>query len=100
MDALKNINGNKTEFLKFLKAKYPDALFHLSNIFYRDLEHGVKEFFEKTNGKRLNNDKTEMVTKELVSLFEKEGIFKKVNPQGWVLDYPDFQKPKSIKKEP
>ena len=41
LNVLKN---EEQQFLNFLKAKYP--IFHKSNFFYRDLQFGIRKFFE------------------------------------------------------
>ncbi len=81
------IINNQVEFLHFLKAKFP--LYHLSNFFFRDLHYGVISFFEHRNLKIGYGD-AEHVAREVAQHFEKQNIFKKVNQQGWVLQYPEF----------
>ena len=81
------ITNNQVEFLNFLKSKFP--LFHLSNIFFRDLHYGVIEFLKK---KKMNISyaEAEQVAREISAHLEKQGILRKVNQQGWVLIYPEF----------
>ena len=86
------ITNNHFEFLHFLKAKYP--LYHLSNIFFRDLHYGVIEFLGMKNQK-LKYTIAENVAKEVAHFFEKKNIFKKIDHQSWVLLYPEFSLRKS-----
>lgn len=81
------IINNQVEFLHFLKAKFP--LYHLSNFFFRDLHYGIISFFEQKHLKIGYGD-AEQVAREVAQHFEKQNIFKKVNQQGWVLQYPEF----------
>ncbi len=45
---LELISQNHIEFLKFLKSKYP--LFHLSNLFLRDIQYGVRFYLQNKGG--------------------------------------------------
>jgi hypothetical protein len=81
------ITNNQVEFLNFLKSKFP--LFHLSNIFFRDIHYGVMEFLEKKNIKA-SYAEAEQIAREISTHLEKQNILRKVNQQGWVLLYPEF----------
>ena len=81
------IINNQVEFLHFLKAKFP--FYHLSNFFFRDLHYGVISFFEQKKMK-ISYSEAEHIAREVAQHFEKQNIFKKVNQQGWVLQYPEF----------
>jgi hypothetical protein len=39
------VRANSKDVLEFLKERYP--LYHLSNIFFRDVHYGVREYLEK-----------------------------------------------------
>lgn len=92
MKQLLTVTNNQFEFLHFLKAKYP--VYHLSNIFFRDLHYGVMEFLTMKNQKSTYTN-SELVAREVAKYFEKKNIFKKINKQSWVLIYPDFSLKKS-----
>jgi len=81
------ITNNQVEFLNFLKSKFP--LFHLSNIFFRDIHYGVLEFLAKKNVK-VSYAEAEQIAREISVHLEKQNILRKVNQQGWVLLYPEF----------
>lgn len=74
-------------FLNFLKAKFP--LFHNSNFFYRDLQYGIRKFFEK-KGIKLSYPDSEILTKEFSKFLEEKEIFINVNSNGWKINYPEF----------
>jgi hypothetical protein len=91
------IANNEAEFLKFLKMKF--TLIHMSNIFFRDFHYGVMSFLER-KGKKLKYHDAEKVAAEVGAAFERKGIFKKIDHQSWLLNYPDFALPRVEKKAP
>ncbi len=92
VDAIVN---NQTEFLKYLKSKF--TLIHLSNVFFRDFHYGVMSYLEEHNMKMKYTD-AEKIARETGSAFEKNGIFKRIDHQSWLLNYPEFALPKVDKK--
>jgi hypothetical protein len=85
---------NQKDFLKYLKSKFP--LYHLSNVFFRDLHYGVMSYLMAYK-KKLKYYDAEEVTRGVIAEFEKAGLLKKVDHQTWLLVYPEFQLPR-IKK--
>ncbi len=92
-----NINGrlaflleNQKDFLSFLKTKY--QLFHLSNVFFRDLHYGVMSYLEWKN-KPMRYPEAEELTRKFIGRLESDGVLKNVDSQAFVLRYPDFKKP-------
>ncbi|HTR82340.1 MAG TPA: hypothetical protein VMM58_11980 [Bacteroidota bacterium] len=79
--------NNQVEFLHFLKAKFP--IYNSSNLFFRDLHYGIISFFEH-KGMKIGYGEAESIAREIAQHFEKQNILKKVNQQGWVLQYPEF----------
>ncbi|HLP17548.1 MAG TPA: hypothetical protein VK470_14890 [Bacteroidota bacterium] len=86
------ITNSPIEFLNFLRSKVP--LFHMSNVFYRDLMYGVIDYLEKRDVK-VSFSEAEAIAQEIIGNFEKRNLLRKVNPQGWVLNYPEFTTPKA-----
>jgi hypothetical protein len=86
------ITNSPIEFLNFLREKVP--LFHQSNVFYRDFMYGVIDYLDKRNIS-LTFSQAEAITQEVIGNFEKRNMLRKVNPQGWVLNYPEFTTPKT-----
>ena len=91
------ITGNVSEFLKFLKEKF--TLIHMSNVFFRDVHYGVMSFLER-KGIKLKYHDAEKVAREAGLVLERKGIFKKIDHQSWLLNYPDFALPRVEKKAP
>jgi hypothetical protein len=86
------ILGNQVEFLKFMRSRSP--LFHLSNLFFRDLHFSVLEFL-KTKKIVVRHTEAEKVAREIGVQFEKKNVFKKLNANTWMLIYPEFSLKKS-----
>jgi hypothetical protein len=95
MKEIEIITGDTAEFLKFLKTRI--TLIHQSNVFFRDLHFGVIAYLE-SKGKRIKYTLGEQIAKEVASDLEKKGIFKMVDHQAWLLNYPDFALPRNEKK--
>jgi hypothetical protein len=85
------IIGNQVEFMHHCKSKFP--MIHLSNVFFRDFHFAVLDFLKKKKVKVSYTD-GEQVTREVGLEFEKRNLFKKLDYQTWMLNYPDF----SLKK--
>ncbi|MEX1138731.1 MAG: hypothetical protein WEF53_05255 [Bacteroidota bacterium] len=94
---METINGrltflleNQKDFLSFMKTRY--HLFHLSNVFFRDLHYGVMSYLEWKK-KPLHYPEAEELTKQLIGELESGGILKNVDRFAFTLQYPDFKKP-------
>lgn len=86
---------NQSEFLKYLKSKF--TLIHLSNVFFRDFHYGVLSYLEE-HGMKMKYSQAEKVAREVGARFEAGGIFKKIDHQSWLLNYPEFALPRVEKK--
>lgn len=82
--------NNKKEFLTFLKSRY--SLYHLSNVFYRDLHYGLMAFLKWRNTS-VSYAEGEELTNKIVAAWESEGLLKKIDRQAFLLQYPEFKKP-------
>lgn len=91
MNARDIILSNQSEFLKFLKSKFP--LIHTSNIFFRDFHYGVMSFLDD-HGMKIKYTEAEGVAREIGDELEKKEIFKKIDYQSWKLNYPEFTLPR------
>ncbi len=81
---------NQKDLLSFLRTKY--KLFHLSNVFFRDLHYGVMSYLEWKD-KPLQYSAGEDLTKQLIAKLESAGILKNVDRRAFLLQYPEFKKP-------
>jgi len=89
------VRQNNKEVLLFLKERYP--LFHLSNVFFRDLHYGIREYLEQ-KGMKTGYTTAEEVAREFIRQLETEQILVPVDPQTWTLHYPEFRTPQTGKK--
>lgn len=74
---------NQNQFLMFLKTKFP--LFHNSNIFLRDIQFGIKNYFANKQIILSYSDSEKLAllfSDKLVS----EEIFKKISDNCWKLN--------------
>jgi hypothetical protein len=81
------LKNNDLVVLEFLKAKFP--LFHNSNFFFRDLQYGIRSYFEKKDI-NISYQDAEKLAVEFAERFEEKGIFVRINHQGWKINYPEF----------
>ena len=95
MKQVEAILNNQSEFLKYLKSKF--TLIHLSNFFFRDFHYGVMSYLEE-RGIKMKYYDAEKVAREVGAAFEKNGIFKRIDHQSWLLNYPEFALPRTEKK--
>lgn len=75
-------------------------VFHNSNVFFRDVQYAIQSYFEDREGVTLRNDTVEAMAKEVARGLEAKGIFQRVNPQGYLLIYPEMLTGKDGTKGP
>ncbi|MFI5252557.1 MAG: hypothetical protein ACHQQQ_09040 [Bacteroidota bacterium] len=95
MKEIEEITSHTSDFLRFIKTKF--TLIHQSNVFFRDLHYGVIAYLE-SKGKKVRYLIGEQIAKEVASDLEKKGIFKKIDHQSWLLNYPEFALPRTEKQ--
>jgi hypothetical protein len=89
-EQIKLFEEKRSDFLRFLKAKY--HLYHLSNVFFRDMHYGVMGYLE-INKIKYKYLEAEELTHKVISSFEEANILRKIDKLTWVLTYPEFKKP-------
>lgn len=80
------IRENSNLFLDYLRERYP--VHSNSNIFLRDIQYGVKNFFEKRDIK-LKQKEIDLVSHEIITVFESTGLFYKLSHNTWRVNFPD-----------
>jgi len=84
-----SLTGKELELLRFMKDHgYP--VFHHSNLFRRDIEFGIRDYYRVKTGKEIRPVKFSVLAEEVLKNLEKEG---KIHPRfqnTWVLDIPEF----------
>jgi hypothetical protein len=70
------------------------AIFHNSNLFFRDIQYAVKDYFEDHLGVTIKPEEAQRIAKDVTKSFERQGVLKQVNSNGYLLIYPDLVTPK------
>ncbi|NPV10495.1 MAG: hypothetical protein HPY57_01715 [Ignavibacteria bacterium] len=84
---LKILIHEERTVLNYLKARYP--LFHKSNVFFRDIQFGIKHYLENREIK-LTYTESEILAQEFIKYLESKGILRRINDQIFLLNYPEF----------
>jgi len=77
------------ELFSFMRETHK-PVFHNSNVFLRDVQFAIQDYYEDRHGVTLRNDAAESLAKEVAKAYEQKGIFRRVNPQGYLLNYPEL----------
>ncbi|MGA9117111.1 MAG: hypothetical protein WB626_10080 [Bacteroidota bacterium] len=85
------------EMLDFLKQRYP--LYHLSNIFLRDVQFGIR-IWARERGAGLDYGASEQLALAFLGRLEQRGIALRLDDQTWVLRHEPFRKPRMVKEAP
>ncbi len=89
-DKLKLLTENNKEVWNLLKSKY--KLFHLSNVFFRDLHYGVMTYLQ-LKGVTYGYAEAEQLTRLWIESLEKAGLLRKIEGDAYMLNNPEFKKP-------
>ncbi len=95
MNAHDYIIGHYREALLYLKARFP--MYHQSNFFFRDIQYGLDQMLRE-KGYHLSYTEAEGAARVFTGELEKQGIFKRIDQQTWLVNYPEFATP--VKKQP
>ena len=88
MKPLEYVTNNEKEVLAFLRTQYP--LYHLSNVFFRDVQYGIQTMFER-RGEKVGYQDAEKVAHAFVEKLVNQKIFTPIDRQSWVLNYPEYK---------
>jgi len=86
-DYLKILINEEKTVLNYLKVRYP--LYHKSNVFFRDIQFGIKHYLESREIK-LTYTESEVLAQEFINHLQTKGILKKISNQIYLLNYPEF----------
>ncbi len=87
---LEHIIGNKEDFIHHLKSRF--ELYHLSNVFFRDIQYGIMSFAEG-KGVKVTYGQAEEAATTLIRDLEASRTLKLIKAGSWMLNYPAFRKP-------
>lgn len=94
MDHLDELKNNQEMFFNFMKEKY--HIYYNSNIFSRDLQYAIKQYFERKDNK-ITYPEAEDLMNRFSSYLEEKGDIQKLNVNSWRVN---FFKPKEVIEEP
>lgn len=77
------------ELFSFMRETHK-PVFHNSNVFLRDVQYAIQDYYEDRYGVTIRNAAAEALAKEVAKAYEQKGIFRRVNPQGYLLNYPEL----------
>ena len=77
------------ELLSYMREIHK-PVFHNSNVFLRDVQYSIQDYFEDRQGKTIRDTEAQSIAEEVARAYERKGIFRKVNPQGFVLNFPEL----------
>lgn len=93
MNYLEELKNNQEIFFNFMKEKY--HIFYNSNIFARDLQYAIKQYFEKKDIK-IKYSQAEELMRQFSSYLEEKGDLHKITNNSWRVN---FLKPKPVEEE-
>ncbi len=93
-DLIEKYFGNPEVLLGFMR-QTRKPVFHKSNLFFRDIQFAVHDYFESVQGKKVTMPEAEQMTREIVQLYTKSGVLREVNNQAYRLDGPAWATPKA-----
>jgi hypothetical protein len=70
-------------------------VFHKSNIFFRDIQFAVRDYFDTVERSPISVPEAERLAIDVVQLYMEVGLLRQVNNQAYVLDSPEFSTPKT-----
>ena len=94
MSHLEELKSNQEMFFNFMKEKY--NIYYNSNIFSRDLQYAIRQYFEKKDIK-LKYPQAEELMKQFSSYLEEKGDLLKLTTNSWRVN---FFKPVVVEEEP
>lgn len=69
-------------------------VFHNSNVFFRDIQYSIRDFFEAEEGKSITIPEAERLAAEVIAAFMEQGVLRQVNVQSFVLNHTGYITPK------
>lgn len=92
---IKLLKEQQNNILLYLKSRYP--LFHKSNVFYRDIQFGIKYYLENKEIK-LSYSESEYIANKFIEYLISQNILQKISDNIYILNYPEFSAKQSSQK--
>lgn len=92
--ATPSVVGKEKELFEFMKQEgYP--IFHQSNLFLKDVEYGIRDFYRTRTKKDIGTRESKRLAAELLKYLEANGHLRLLSEHTWLLNMPEFlNKPK------
>src|SRR5437016_452706 len=85
--------GNPEVLLGFMR-RTRKPVFHKSNVFFRDVQFAIRDYFDTVEREPVTLLEAERIAEQVIAMYERLGLLRKVNNQAWVLDSPEWITPK------
>ncbi|MAT40281.1 MAG: hypothetical protein CL946_11835 [Ectothiorhodospiraceae bacterium] len=86
------------DFLRYMReAGYP--VFHLSNIFKRDVQYAIRDYFRMNFKKDIGTRKSLELSDKMMKALEDEGLVKAFQGNAWTLYHEEFLLPPQEEEE-
>ena len=92
-DRVEKYFGNPEVLLGFMR-RTRKPVFHKSNVFFRDVQFAIRDYFDTVEREPVTLVEAERIAVEVIGMYERRGLLRKVNNQAWVLDSPEWITPK------
>lgn len=90
MNHLAYVLANDKEVFRYLKSRFP--VYHLSNVFFRDIHYGIMEYLRERKMTVRYQD-GERIARAFAEKLEHEKILRPLDRQTWMVQYEDFRTP-------
>jgi hypothetical protein len=81
---------NDTELLDFMR-EHGFPVFHLSNIFYRDFQYGVRDFLRAREGVDVGARKADEIAAQVIADMESRRILQPHSRNTWILHHERYR---------
>jgi len=85
--------GNPEVLLGFMR-RTRKPVFHKSNVFFRDIQYAVRDYFDTVEREPVSIPEAERMARDVVELYTERGLLRKVNNQAYLLSSPEWATPK------
>jgi hypothetical protein len=90
MNHLAYVLANDKEVLRYLKSRFP--VFHLSNVFFRDIHYGIMEYLRE-HKMTVRYQDGEKIARAFIEKLEYQKILRPLDRLTWMVQYADFRTP-------
>jgi len=94
MNHLSYVLANDKEVFRYLKSRFP--VYHLSNVFFRDIHFGIMEYLRERK-MTVRYQEGEKIARAFVEKLEHDKILRPLDRQTWMVQYEDFRTPQVAK---